>query len=94
MERLEKKLQELGYRFIEDYFTGGTQKFCQKEIVKNDVIIGIYTNKEKTKIEDYEVEGYICIDTQQQIDNLQQAFNEMQKDLAILKEIEKDELEL
>ena len=88
MSRLEEKLIELGYRFIEDYFTGGTQKFCQKEIVKNDVIIGIYTNKEKTKIEDYEVEGYIFIDTQQQIDNLQQAFNEMQKDLEVLRNVE------
>ena len=88
MNKLEEKLKELGYKFIEDYFTGGSQKFCRKEIVKNDVIIGIYTNKEKTKIEDYEVEGYIFIETQDEIDKLQQAFDIMQKDLEVLKEYE------
>ena len=84
MTKLEEKLIELGYKLeIEE-----DGVIASKSINFNaDIVIGIYDNK----INSYYVYSYSNhIRRQDTIDNLQQAFNEMQKDLAILKEV-KDE---
>lgn len=85
MSKLEEKLQELGYEYNKNFM------YYRKEI--NDHI-RINIEVFKGQICDYRILDTKVIKTQEHIDNLQQAFNEMQKDLAILKEIEKDELEL
>ena len=54
----------------------------------------IIKEKEKDNIKSFYLDPTIRIIQQESIDKIQQAFNKMQKDLAILKEIEKDELEL
>lgn len=75
----EKKLSELVYEY--DYLTHYS-KYCGNY----KMIIGLYAKK---RIENYYVEGYhFNFKNQAQIDNLQQAFNELQKDLEILKECE------
>ena len=81
MTKLEQKLIELGYEFYIDSYGG-------KVYIKLDY----YTTK---IILSKKITGYIDtleidrIDTQQQIDNLQQAFNQLQQDLEVLKKYEK-----
>ena len=80
MTKLEEKLIELGYERCSYYkyekkFETYCEMFCEvdiKEKPKGRLRLGIYD----------------WIYTQQDIDNLQQAFNEMQKDLEVLKKHE------
>ena len=83
MTKLEEKLQELGYE---------RNSPIKWVFIKrmNDINISICLCKSFKKIETYWASKVpIIIEIQQDIDSLQQAFNEMQKDLEILKEYEK-----
>lgn len=84
MTKLEKKLIELGYKLeIEE---DGVIA-CKDFNFNADIVIGIGDNN---KIQSYYVYSYFTqhIRRQDTIDNLQEALNEMEKDLAILKELE------
>ena len=88
MSKLEKKLIKLGYEIKESVVKD--RKFCFKKI--EDSFITIYTNKKITKV--ISEESYInCIDNifylkdyEKRLNNLQQAYNQLQKDLEELKE--------
>lgn len=84
MTKLEQKLQELGYKqdtFISTIFYGEIKNDCRfhKDIFLNDIL---------TEVKAHKVTPFCAFRTQQDIDELQQAFNELQKDLEILKECE------
>ena len=72
MTKLEEKLKELGY---ENYIY-----YWQKPKWVNNTFIVVRINEDLTGSL-----GDCIIKSQQDIDNLQQAFNEMQKDLEELK---------
>lgn len=80
MSRLEQKLIELGYEFVDSCYNSHCYRKCIEGNgrvcinVCKDRIIGRYIDK--------------VIIHQQDIDNLQQAFNEMQKDLKELRKYE------
>lgn len=85
MTKLEEKLLELGYRknasSIRDSF------FFNKPFSVIQIVI--YTDKKITKIKDTFVDNIDHkIKTQKGINNLQQAFNQLQKDLEVLREYE------
>lgn len=88
MSRLEEKLIELGYEF--DHYEVFTRQNSYRKVIgdiNNCAGIFIYTNKNINKIESYySINGTVT--SQIHIDNLQQAFDVMQKDLEILKECE------
>ena len=81
MTKLEEKLIQLGY-----------------EVENDDEIGSIYTKKMNlfetlviTVIKNYNPTGYVWTETrayckQEYINNLQQAFNQLQKDLEVLKD--------
>lgn len=82
MTKLEQKLCELGYRTHQyDYNNVAFYK------ISNHFNLTIETNGYVTCV----FMGYVdlegmTINTQQQLDNLQQAFNQLQQDLEVLKE--------
>ena len=79
MTKLEKKLIELGYLYIKhnDYFKKKYSRF---------IYISIELDKDKLKVNDYGVDYKTdYFKKQEQLDNLQQAFDIMQKDLEELK---------
>lgn len=81
MTKLEQKLVELGYEesvLVEHSF--------KRKLFIDSMIIFVLNDNE-TRIEECKIMA-ISIKTQQDIDNLQQAFNEMQKDLEELKKYE------
>lgn len=80
MTKLEEKLIKLGYE------TNEFLKCAYWKKIKRDLYIKILFNYDKTKF----LRSYIdcCIETQQDIDNLQLAFSVMQKDLEELREYE------
>ena len=85
MTKREKKLIELGYELeIEEDGAIASKKIN----VNAEVVIGLWGGK----IQHYYVYSYFTqhIRKQDTINNLQQAFNEMQRDLEILKGIEDD----
>ena len=87
MSRLEDKLIELGYEF-DHYEVFTNQTAYRKPIGDIDcAIIMIFTNKNINKIVSYYAINGI-VKSQIHINNLQLAFNEMQKDLEVLKEYE------
>ena len=82
MSKLKEKLQELGYKV----------SIFQNRYIKNYEETGNYILIQLSKYEDkikhwglYCPSGFII---QEHIDRLQQEFNQMEKDLAILKELE------
>ena len=83
MTKLEEKLEELGYVF---------DIFCFRKCIHiNSSKFDIVLYFKKKNLFDYklfmynEIDGLIPqVKTQQDIDNLQLAFNEMQKDLKVL----------
>ena len=87
MTKLEQKLIELGYEiYLKEFNT--VSKLAYKTINKYDIKLRL--NKEITKIKAFGVVDEcieLYINSQEQIDNLQQAFNIMQKDLEILKQL-------
>ena len=79
MTKLEEKLVEFGYekdKIFKWYFKLSSNGM--------EISISITDNGLKGKVWN----KYRYYDQQQDIDNLQQAFNEMQRDLEILKECE------
>lgn len=78
MTKLEEKLKELGYELENNYAyvkrLKGNNLLCIY-IISNGEIVGL-------------VKGNECYMWQLHIDNLQQAFNQLQQDLAMLKECE------
>lgn len=79
MYRLEKQLNELGYELVDNYY---------REYYRKHIVDGICL-----KVEKYDnPTGRIYIDlpatiriiTQQQIDNIQKAYNQLQMDQAIV----------
>ena len=81
MIKLEQKLIELGYEKV--YFTLWEKIFLNNFIIRLEVIDNKITDR-------FELVNHqnIIIRTQFEIDNLQQAFNQLQNDLEILKECE------
>lgn len=77
MTKLEKKLKELGYEYNESFM------YYRKEI--NDHI-RINIEVFKGQICDYRILDIKVIRTQKHIDNLQQAFNQLQSDLKELEQ--------
>lgn len=82
MTKLEQKLIQLGYKqdsFISTIFYGEIKNDCRfhKDIFLNDLL---------TEVKAHKVTPFCAFRIQQDIDELQQAFNVMQKDLEILKE--------
>lgn len=76
MTKLEKKLIELGYE------KSNIPRIYIKRIYGNNIQITICGNTIlKPKIQTNNI-----IEYQEEIDNLQQAFNQLQKDLEVLKE--------
>ena len=96
MTKLEEKLQELGYRKdYEFYQRENITLLCYEKYKYNFLYIQIILYKENNKLHSGKVVLYDKeIYHYKQVDEINDAFNEMQKDLTILKEIEKDELEL
>jgi hypothetical protein len=89
MTKLEDKLKELGYhKYQTTYFRDDDKPyidFKKQYCYRATIHIELYDNK----IDAYNVTTeYEYFTTQQAIDNLQQAFNIMQKDLEVLKEYE------
>lgn len=80
MTKLEQKLIELGYLPV------SYRKYqkCYFEDFHIEIELTL-NNKAKGKLR---TNAFYWFYTQQDIDNLQQGYNEMQKDLAILKECE------
>lgn len=83
MTKLEQKLVELGYEFF-----GWNVKIKMYEKRIKYTIINICTKEDKLLYKYCEPINK-HIKSQQDIDNLQQAFNQLQKDLEVLKEYER-----
>lgn len=82
MTKLEEKLIELGYEQIDILINHYVKRFCI------GVLIHI-TFDTSNKCEGYVKElPLYMFDSQSQVDNLQEAFNQLQKDLEVLKEYE------
>lgn len=84
MTKLEQKLVELGY--VEGIFQNRYIKYYQQ--TDNYILIQLSSDKEEIKWHHLYCQS--SFDKQEHIDSLQQAFNEMQKDLEILKECEEE----
>lgn len=83
MTKLEEKLIELGYKYVESIE-------CYGKKYSRFISIFIELNKDKSKVNDYDVEYTTYrFKKQEQIDVLQQAYNEMQNDLEVFNECEK-----
>lgn len=82
MTKLEEKLIELGY-----------EQFIRRGLkwVKGSNGYAVVVDTSVKPIKSYVVLEFSHLDRQWEIDNLQLAFNEMQKDLEILKECEENE---
>lgn len=78
MSKLEEKLIELGY--VKDRKIG---KYTKKIRYYNLVIIIAFK-----EIADFYIDINITIDNQYEIDSLQQAFNQLKKDLEVLRKYE------
>ena len=91
MTKLEEKLLELGYEYASPngYYSRLKNDYVmryEKDTEEDYQIIIDLDYKTKTKIIDYYIS--LSILRPKDMDNLQQAFNIMQKDLEVLKEYE------
>ena len=82
MTKLEQKLIELGYRYKNLTYSG---YFFSR--MYNEIEICLFF-KDESEVSKAYISTPFIIETQQQIDNLQQAFNQLQNDLKELKEYE------
>ena len=85
MTKLEEKLIELGYEKREVFYQNNDiyrTKYIKSVNNVSYIEINVYEKYTYSVINEY------AITDQSQIDKIQQAFNEMQKDLEILKECE------
>ena len=93
MTKLEEKLIELGYEETgdgysskrNDNFISYSKLFHTSNLMAYLICVDVYSNG---YFHSYLLEERYYIRTQQDIDNLQQAFNQMQKDLEELREYE------
>lgn len=83
MTKLEEKLQELGYK--NSVFQNRYIKYYEE--TDNYILIKLSNCKDEIKSYLYWQSAFY---EQEHIETLQQAFNEMQKDLEILKECEEE----
>lgn len=82
MTKLEEKLIELGY--IKSIFQSRYIKYYKQTYIYSLIQLSINNDE----IRWHTLDCNSSFDEQQDIDNLQQAFNEMQKDLKVCKEYE------
>lgn len=83
MTKLEEKLVELGYEKSFPFRT------FAKYLKDKCCVIYITLNCETHEIINSYIHNITYVITQQDIDNLQQAFNQLQKDLEVFKEYER-----
>lgn len=93
MTKLEQKLKELGYEYASPYgyycrFKNDYVMRYKKYMDEDYLIIIDLDFKTETKIVDCYILLPMSILRQKDIDNLQQSFNEMQKDLEELRKYE------
>lgn len=86
MTKLEEKLIELGYTHRYDSYRQRSEFF--KSIKFSEYYIRITHRLDINIITESEISTMYVITSQQDIDNLQQAFNQLQSDLKELKEYE------
>ena len=87
MTKLEEKLIELGFHYCFDNAEG----YLYSKKHNKKYIFNVLISYTKKHIENYDVTNLYDFHSQKDIDNLQQAFNEMQRDLEILKGVFEDE---
>lgn len=80
MTKLEQKLIELGYEYFNKSYAKNINDFY--------IFVDPYDEKFSKIHKMYVYDHIVFIKQQEQLDNLQQAFNVMQRDLEILKECE------
>ena len=81
MAKLEEKLEKLGYRYAFDSDEG----YLYVKTHNKKYIFNVLLSYSKRRIENYDMLSVYDFHAQKDIDNLQKAFNEFQKDLEILK---------
>lgn len=87
MTKIEQKLIELGYEPYE--FTYGKYvKVIIKNAFMSETALIIRLENMNNKIKEGYIIQHVPIKSQQDIDNLQQAYNQVQSDLEVLKEYE------
>ena len=94
MNKLVKKLKEMGYYKVWEGY--GIKQYRKIQKYKNrefTINFDIEYKKTSVNIKEWFI-VYGKISKKEEITGLRKSFNQMEKDLAILKEIEKDELEL
>lgn len=82
MYRLEKQLKELGYELIDTYY----HEYYRKHIV-DDICLKAEKYDNPTGRIYIDLPATIRITTQQQLDNIQKAYNQLQKDQAIINQL-------
>lgn len=80
MTKLEEKLIELGYCYSFDNSEG--YLYCK--VHNKKYIFNVLLSYSKRRIENYDMSSVYDFHSQEDIDNLQQPFNEFQKDLQKL----------
>ena len=85
MTKLEQKLLELGYKCYYNSLTHEHQRYYKQ--FSNIIGMNITIKNDKITVSNVEYGSYLFYN-QQQLDNLQQAFNQLQSDLKELKEVE------
>ena len=86
MSKLEEKLIELGYEqneFVYDKYN----KVITENTFMVEIQLSISLKNMNSKIKSGCVIVNVPLRTQQDIDNLQQAFNQLQSDLEVLKDV-------
>ena len=86
MTKLEQKLIELKYENRPNLCGIGLENQWSKYFDAGEIIIEL--DEEEKQVIDYYVKPYRIIRTEQDLKTYKQAFDEMQKDLEILKECE------
>lgn len=85
MTKLEEKLIELGYISNEWLNWAFTNVAYTKKYGMHNIVI--YVNKETITIKCYRIIPIAFYNEQQDINDLQQAFNQLQNDLEVLKDV-------
>lgn len=85
MTKLEEKLLELGYKSYYDSLIHKHHRYYKQ--FSNIIGMNISIKNDKITVSNVEYGSYFFY-KQQNIDNLQQAFNQLQKDLEVLREYE------
>lgn len=85
MSKLEEKLVELGYKSYYNSLIHKHHRYYKQ--FSNIIGINITINNDKITVSNVEYGSYLFY-KQQDIDNLQKAFDMLQKDLEVLKEYE------